>query len=291
MLQRNVHMRAEHGAGAQHIQAARVQLARFQRTDAQPGAPGKFGRKGCIQSLEQMPEVAGMRIAAILAQVDARNHDFRMPGGQQATGLGHNVRHRAAAVRPSGQGDDAVGAAVRTAVLHLEHGTSPFEGGDAKGGKVRFGGIAGKIRPGAAQQCVLFFLGHKNIRYGPYSSAARHIAGEQARRAAGEDDAGCGGFAAQPENRVARIALAFCRDGATVDADDVRPGRIFAFLPALRAPGFAQGLGFVLIDLAPEGDQKKFPAGHALCPLPRPTPQKAFPGLRGSGISRCPDRE
>lgn len=82
--------------------------------------------------------------------------------------------------------------------------------------------------------------------------------------AAGQDEPRLRSGAPQAQQGRACVTFAFCGDGAAVDTDDVRRGRVVAFLAALTLPGFAQGLTFVLIDLAAEGQQMKFPCAHAV---------------------------
>lgn len=116
--------------------------------------------QGSVQGGQQTPKVPGSRITPVLGQVNARKHDFRVSGRQQAAGFGHNVRHRAAARAAAGQGHDAVGTAVGAAVLHLEHGAGTLEARNAEG------------RKGGVRSCV------RNCGGGP----AARLVGEKGRR-------------------------------------------------------------------------------------------------------------
>ena len=105
-------------------------------------------------------------------------------------------------------------------------------------------------------------LRDEKVRGRPCRAGARLVLREQARRAACENEAGLRGFAPQTKNGIAGVSLTLGRDGATVDADNVSSGRRGALLAAKVLPCLTQGLGFVLIDLAAERDQKKFPGKH-----------------------------
>ena len=269
VLQRNMQVRAEHAAGKQGVQPLLIELAGFQRTDAQAGLPGKFRRKSRVKRAQQFPEVARIRAASVLAQIDARNHDFRMACLQQTARLGNDFIHRAAARFAAGRGNNAVGAAVGAAVLHFQYRAGALEGGNLKWRKCliaclrlglcgRRGGNSGrrcgsirhpgglddalavKVGPWAMQQAAFFFLRHKQIRGGPNGAGARFIISKQPRCATGENQARGGSLSAQAEHGIARVPLALGGDGATVDAHHIRLGRGAAFHAALGKPGFAQ---------------------------------------------------
>ena len=105
-------------------------------------------------------------------------------------------------------------------------------------------------------------LRHQQVGGGPYGPGPGAVLRKQKRRAAGEYQAGVWRFAAQAKNRIAGVSFAFGRDGATVDTDNISPGGAGAFHAAQTLPCFTQGLGFVLIDLTAECDQKKIPDRH-----------------------------
>ena len=150
------------------------------------------------------------------------------------------------------------------AVLHFEHWPGAAEGADLKGGKGRLRRQGGQALSGprAAQQTAFRLLRHQKIRLGPDGAGPWTEIGEQLGRATGQDQARGGGFAPQAKNGVARVAFAPGGNGATVDAEHIGLARRVAFHPAQFLPGFAQGLAFVLIDLAAEGDDEEFPCGH-----------------------------
>ena len=105
-------------------------------------------------------------------------------------------------------------------------------------------------------------LRDEKVRGRPCRSGARLVIGKQARRAARKNEAGLRGFAPQTKNGIAGVSLTLGCDGATVDADNVSLDRGGAFHAAKFLPCLTQGLGFVLVDLAAERDQKKFPGKH-----------------------------
>ena len=226
-----------------------------------------------VQKAQQIPEIPVIRhVAAVLAQIDAGKHEFGVPGAQQTAGFIQNLL-RGAAARPAAcERHDAVGAAVRATVLHFEDGPGAPETADPEGREIcrRFSPDAlrrrkaGRVplRPGAAQQAALVLLRHQQVRFGPGRAGPRAELREQAGRAAGKDQACRRGFAPQAEDRIARVAFAFGGDGATVDAEHIGLARHVALLAAQLLPGFAQGLAFVLIDLAAEGRNEKFPGRH-----------------------------
>ena len=154
---------------------------------------------------------------------------------------------------------------MAAAVLHLQHGPRPAKAGNFKWRKRGVGvgrvreSVGDGFRPG--QQTAFGFLHNDGVGGVP---ARGGLSGHKARRAAGQQHARAGSVAAHPEERVARVPLPAGRDGAGIDADDIGRVGAVAFRAALRRPGFAQGLRFVLIDFTAEGDKVKFPGTHAL---------------------------
>ena len=59
---------------------------------------------------------------AVVGDVDAGEHDLGVAGLHQPAHLGHHLARRHRARRPAAEGDDAEGAAVVAAVLHLDVG-------------------------------------------------------------------------------------------------------------------------------------------------------------------------
>lgn len=106
------------------------------------------------------------------------------------------------------------------------------------------------------------FLRDQQIRGRPCSTGAWLVIREQPRSTACEYQAGVRRFTAQAKYRIAGVSFTFGRDGATVDTDNIGFGRGGAFHTAQILPCFAQRLGFVLIDLAAERDQKEIPDRH-----------------------------
>ncbi len=262
-------VRAKHAAGKQGVQPLLVELAGFQRADAQAGLPGKFRRKSRVKRAQQVPEVARIRAASVLAQIDARNHDFRMACLQQTARFGNDFVHRAAARFAARRGNNAVGAAVGAAVLHFQYRAGALEGGNLKrrkgllaclrlglrrvccgncgrrGGSLQLPGgwgdaLAVKVGPWALQQAAFFFLRHQQIRGGPNGAGARFVISKEPRRATGENQARGRSLPAQAEHGIARVSLALGGDGATVDTHHISLGRGAAFHAALGKPGFAQ---------------------------------------------------
>ena len=215
-------------------------------------------------------------VPAILAQIDARDHDLGMSGQQQAPGLGDDVFRRTAQAAAAGEGHDAVGAAVLAAVLYLEHGAGAPEAADGKGrvggGPRFFRRSPGFFRPGPGQQQALVALGQDEVRLHAVLVAVPAEVLEQAGRAAGQDEVGGGGRTAQTEHGIAGIAFAPGRDGAAVDADHIRPGGVVALHTATGLPGLAQGLRFVLVHLTAKGNEEEFPCLHGCYVGQRPSP-------------------
>ena len=277
MLQRDVQLRAEHAAGHEGLHPFVIELRRLQGADAEAAASGEFRGQGGIQTAEQAPEITEISVVpAILAQIDAGDHDLGMSGQQQAPGLGDDVFRRAAQAAAAGEGHDAVGAAVLAAVLHLEHGAGAPEAADGKGrvGRgLRFSCRSlGFFRPGPGQQQALVALGQDEVRLHAVLVAVPAKILEQAGRTTGQDQAGSGGRTAQTEHGIAGIALPSGRDGATVDADHVRLGGVVAFHAATGLPGLAQGLRFVLVHLTAKGNEVEFPCLHGCYVGQRPSP-------------------
>ena len=182
------------------------------------------------------------------------------------------------------------------AILYFKHGARTFEGRNLKRRKGRlcgsscqgggrclgyclgglccqqgFGGglrctvaikVTVQICPWAVEQTAFFLLRNQQVGRSPNGTGARFVIGKQPSRAARKNKA-CGrGLSAQSEYSVARVPFALGGDGATVHAHHIRQRGGVAFHTALSKPGFAQGLGLVLIDLAAKGDQIEFPGRH-----------------------------
>ena len=263
MLERNVQMGAKQDAARQRIKAAGIQLRWLQRTDAQTRPARKLRSQPGVQKGQQIPEITvGRLVPTILAQIDAREHQFGMAGPQQAAGFFQYGLRGAAARFATGERHNAVGAAVGAAILHLEHGPGPPEMADLKGRPRGITANGPAFRPRAAQEQAFVLLRHKQIRLGkgragPWSKGRKESGG-----AAGQDDSGPRGCAAQPENRIAGIALAPGGNGATIDANDIGVSGRAAFLAAQGLPRLAQSLTLVLVDLATKGEDMKRPCGH-----------------------------
>ena len=132
-LERQVQVRADHAGFGKRGDAPFRKLCGLHGTDTEtrrigPGAAPPLRGQFTIQIRQQVPKVPAPLIAhGILAQVDAGNHDLAIARLKQAAHFGKALLRGAAPGRAARQGDDAIGAPVRTAVLHLQHGTGPAE--------------------------------------------------------------------------------------------------------------------------------------------------------------------
>ena len=93
-----------------------------------------------------------------------------------------------------------------------------------------------------------------------HAGQSRKLRGAHFRGAAHEPDAGFGRAPVQTPRRGPHVADRVGRDRAGVDNDNVRLARLAAFHKPGPAPGLAQGLAFILIDLAAQAGDMKRPA-------------------------------
>ena len=90
--------------------------------------------------------------------------------------------------------------------------------------------------PRPLQQDIFMLLRDKKVRGRPCRAGARLVIGKQARRTTRKNEAGLRCFAPQTKNGIAGVSLTLGCDGATVDADNVSPGRGGAFHAAKFLP-------------------------------------------------------
>lgn len=149
-------VRAQQAAGLQRFQPFGVKLGRFERTETQTRPALPFRHKFTIQATQQSPEVETFGV--VLAQIDARYHDFAVSGLQQAARFVHRLGGRTTARRPPCQGHDAIGTTVGTPVLYLENRARSPKTFNAERRKLSPGGASAPPRPthGAARNFGLF---------------------------------------------------------------------------------------------------------------------------------------
>ena len=204
------------------------------------------------------------QVAAIGAEIDAGQHQLAAAAFDQGAGLGGDLTQRHAAVITAAIGDDAEGAAVVAAVLHLDEGAcAALEAGDQmrRGGAHRHD-VVDRNRRGIARQKTrgmeLFGVADHAVDLG-HGGVTRGI---DLCGAAGDDDAGLGVGAPCAPDRLARLALGFRRHRAGVE--DHR---------ALKAGGSgmaAHDFRFEGVQAAAEGDD--FGRAHSSKPLTAASP-------------------
>ncbi len=274
-------MGADHARRREDGHATLRKLRRFHRTDAETGRIGTrarapFGSQLTIEIGQQVPKVRAAFLAhGVLAQVDAGNHDLAVAGLKQTARFEEAILWSAAARRAARQRNDAVGAAVRAAVLYLEHGAGAAEGGDTER---RIGAIPGQgarpglLRGGGKGRLRRQFRGAKSQRrrgekagLGVLPENRRH-AGKRPQflardlgGAARDDDRYARRVALQTAYGLTRVADGVGGHGTGIEQDEVRPGGIVRLRAPHPLPRLAQGLRLVLIDLAAERENAESP--------------------------------
>ena len=206
------------------------------------------------------------QIGAVAGEIDAGQHDLGMAALDQRAHLFDHRAHRhrariAAAVR-----NDAEGAAMIAAVLHLHEGARQaaletvdqmrrhllhrHDVGDRDLVAARYRSRMSNAARASRQASPRILSSLPSTR--STSAMSANIVGLRLRRAAGDDDARVGALPLQPADRLPRLRHRLVGDGAAVDDDGIgKPG-------ALRLA--ADHFGFEGIEAAAEGDDVD---GHA----------------------------
>ena len=210
----------------------------------------------------QLTEFRSARqIRAITGQIDARQHDLGMATLDQRPDLIDHRAHRHRARIAAAKGNDAEGATMIAAVLHLHeyarqarlesfqqmrrHLAHRHDVGDrnlfarlkAKPGAVE---CRPRALPGLSPHLVAIADDAIDLCH-----AGEHF-GLCLGGAAGDDDPGRGPFALEPADRLPRLCNGLVGDGATVDEDGVGETRAFGL--------DAHHLGLEGIETAAKGD-------------------------------------
>ena len=217
-------------------------------------------RRGGADPLDEIDEaLAVFQIMAPGGDFDAGEHQLPVPQPGKALCLTGGLLQGQGADGPPGVGDDAVGAEVDTAVLHLEHG--PGAALQPAGGEPLVGAAAQgvvhvhhRLPPVGAQGLQSVQKAHAVIgAHDQIHPQLLHRPGVCLGVAAAHRHHSMGGAAAGLADHLAGLLVAHRRDGAGVD--DVGVG-----LPVKGGQGVApagelrlHGLGLVLVDLAAQG--------------------------------------
>ena len=246
-LERQVQVRADHAGFGKRGDAPFRKLRGFHGTDAEtrrigPGAAPPLRSQFSVQIGQQIPKIPAPLVThGVLAQVDAGNHDLAVARLKQAAHFGKAILRRAAPGRAARQGDNAIGAPVRAAVLHLEYGTGPAESVDMEGRErtVARGGAGGGFGGGGrerrcasrrllgeederrrVEQAGFMILLHNAEHAGQGGKLlAGHFGG-----APGDNDGHAGRFALEAAYGLPCVGHGIGGDGARIEQDHVRLG-------------------------------------------------------------------
>ena len=233
---------------------SRLQTA---QADADAGGGGADG-------LHQVDEgLTRFQILAPGGNFDARQDDLPVAVGGEARRLLHRLFQGQGAHRAPGVGDDAVGAEVDAAVLHLQHG--PGAVFHAAGGQH----LEHPALEGLVDGLQAALLRHRLLQQADEAGAVAgagdevhvqfpHIVGVGLGVAAADGHHRAGVLPAGPVEHLPGLLVADRRDGAGVHHIGVRRvGKVHDLV----APGperLLHGLGLVLIHFAPEGVNGNF---------------------------------
>ena len=170
-LQAQVELRAEIRARGKAAAEVLVHHARLERAKAHAEL-----RYGPADGFDQIGKRAAvLEIAAPRCDLDAREHDLAV--ALQRARLLHGLRQRQRAHRPAGVGDDAVGAEIAAAVLHLEHGAgarAEAPGRERLKGAAAHGVVQQDLLPGVLPGLFLPHGVQHELDKGLASAAAGH---------------------------------------------------------------------------------------------------------------------
>ena len=255
-LQRKMELGAELFSAAlrQPVDLLRGQQIRLDGTEPHPFDAGDGGRcqNGVGKVQAPFPPVVG--------KVDAGQDNLPVAVLRQRLQLRGKLRHRFAAHRAAGGGDDAVAAPVIAAVLDFEKGAGAHP---EIGGGAGFEGFAALVRGDADNALPVNGKGLDQLRQGSAVPGAGDdirlgdgggFLREGLRIAAGQHDNGAGVFPAKAPYRLTGLAVAFGGDGAAAHHIDVAARRMAGHdIKAGGGKPRRQHLGFVLIHLAAKG--------------------------------------
>ena len=231
-LQREMQVRHQPRVGRERVEQVGIGLHRIDRGEPQP-----LELRHVFQDLLHQRAEPGRarKILAVAGEIDAGEHDLAIAARAQRAHLRHHLAHRhrtriAAAIR-----DDAEGAAVVAAVLHLHEGARvPFDAVDEMRGGLRHRhdvvdddlflgrdaeGARASTSRCARQTCALSFSSLP--RTSGHLGHVREGCGLGLRRAAGDHDARRRPLALEPADRLARLPHRFGGHRAGVDDDGV----------------------------------------------------------------------
>ena len=167
------------------------------------------------------------QIAAVRGEIHAGQNDFLVTTLDQTPSLRDDLTNGNAAARPTAIGNDAEGAAVIAAILHLnERARTPLQPVDqVAGGFLNVFGFTNDDAGGFVlssqrlprRRGKLFAIAEDVVDFAHLGIGVRR----NLRAAAGDHDPGIRALAPGPPDRLARLTLGFGGHGAGVNDDDV----------------------------------------------------------------------
>src|SRR5213594_424800 len=190
---------------AGELDQLRREVIGVDRAEPQPGGSDRLE-----QSLQERCQ--GLpTLSAEGAEIDPAEHDLAIPIGDRPAGPLDEVHFLPAARGPSRSPDDAVGAAMVAAILHLEEESGTRERRRA-GSRPR-----GEVRRNVVEDLALSRVREGHVRVGDGGYAWMRVVD----MTAGQDEVGLRMTAAQPVHHRAEFAVRLGGDRAAVDHADV----------------------------------------------------------------------
>ena len=209
--------------------------------------------------LQQVDEAAAvLEILSPRGDLDAGKDHLPVALPPQLLRLAHRLLQRQGPHRPPCIGDDAVGAEVDAAVLHLQHGPCP--GRHAPGGQHLEGAAAQGLIHRHTAAVILRRLLQQGQKLHPVAGAADEVdaqllslRGVGLHIAAAGSHHGLGIAALGPADHLPGFFIADGGDGAGIDDVGIRRGLKVHQRVATPLKLLLHGLRLILVDLAAEG--------------------------------------
>ena len=223
-LQAQVQVRHEAGFFGESDQQVPIHVARIDGAEAQAPQLGHLGQNAAHQAAQGRP--VG-QVGAVRRNIDPGQHHLGVAVAGQAAHLFDDGAGGQAAARPTGEGDDAKGAAVIAPLLHLGESTGPAL--QSANGETPLPGFVTVHDIGDAEpfRALAYRAPSRRLHF---FGIAQHLVdlghggeglGIDLGGAAGDDDAGSRMAPPQAADGLARLAAGFGGNRAGVDDEGI----------------------------------------------------------------------